>query len=175
MSSRKIFIVIVLFVAIPACVALAGGAGGVGYGFQYYDPQLSNVDLGLATITGYGYGVNGWGNRIGGFGMALLSVTGQAAGGVGGMLMGQEWRGGPLMAAVTLLGGVGGAGYARHGYMLLFGEADIELGIRVLPWMQVVAYAGMQAWGNTVPGRPFTSVFVYTPVIGFRLGWGGLY
>ncbi len=175
MKSARLLLAVLLLVAVPACVAVAGGAGGVSYGFQYYDPQLSNQNLGLSYITGYGYGVNRWGNRIGGFGMALLSGIGAADGGVGGMLFGQEFRAGPIMAAVTCLGGVGGASYSRHGYMLIFGEADLELGLRVLPWMQVVAYAGYQAWGNTIPGIPFSNAFVYTPTLGVRIGWGGLY
>ena len=175
MTGRKLFITVVLLAAIPACIVMAGGAGGTGYGYQYFDPQLSNVNLGMSYITGYGYGVNRWGNRIGGFGTALLSEPGQTAGGVGGMLMGQEWRAGPLVAAMTFWGGLGGASFQHHGYMLVFGEADVELGIRFLPWMQVVAYAGYQAWGNTIPGFPFKNVFVYTPVVGIRIGWGGLY
>ena len=175
MKSPRRCLAVLLLVVLPACVAMAGGAGGVGYGCQYFDPQLSNQNLGLSYITGYGYGVNRWGNRIGGFGMAILSGTGTTAGGVGGMLIGQEFRGGPLVAAVTCLGGVGGASYAHRGYMLIFGEADLELGLRVLPWMQVVAYAGYQAWGNAIPGFPFTNAFVYTPVLGVRIGWGGLY
>jgi hypothetical protein len=171
---QKLLIAVVLLAAIPACIAMAGGAGGMGYGYQYFDSQLSNVNLGMSYITGYGYGVNRFGNRIGGFGTALLSPE-DAAGGVGGLIMGQEWRAGPLVAAVTFWGGVGGASYASDGFMLVFGEADLELGVRILPWMQLVAYAGYQAWGNTIPFYPFTKAFVRTPVFGIRLGWGGMF
>jgi hypothetical protein len=57
--------------------------------------------------------------------------------------------------------------------MLLFGPADLELGVAVLPWMQVVAYAGCQAGGNLIPGIPFVSATLFTPVLGVRVSWGG--
>ena len=163
-----------LFALLPAGIAAAGGAGGVGFGTQFYDPATPSNNLGMAYITGFGYGVDEGGSRIGGFGMALLSDPARSAGGVGGMLVGHEWRGGPVVFAFNLLGGVGGASYGGGGYMLLFGQADLELGAAVLPWMQVVAYVGYQAWGNLIPGIPFVSAKLFTPVIGVRVSWGGL-
>jgi hypothetical protein len=173
MVMRKLFLAVVLALALPACLAFAGGAGGVGFGTQLFDAQFSSSDVALATITGYGYGVSWEGSRIGGFGMALLSTQSRIAGGAGGMIVGHEWRAGPLEAALTLFGGVGGIGYQRSGYMIIFGEADFELGFEVTPWMQVVAYAGYQAWGNVIPGRAFQSAVLTTPVVGIRIGWGG--
>jgi hypothetical protein len=172
MNARRIFVVIALLLGVPAALSFAGGAGGVGVGAQYFDASMSNTNLQMAYITGYGYGVLWSGQRIGGFGTALLSTGHDAAGGVGGLIIGQELRSGPLVLAFSLWGGAGGASVRHHGYMLVFGEADIELGLRVLPWMQVVAYAGYQAWGNMVPGVPFSSAALSTPVIGIRIGWG---
>jgi hypothetical protein len=168
---RALFLAVVLCAA-PA-LASAGGAGGVGFGIQYYDPEWSNMQMGMSNITGYGYGVLRDGSRIGGFGTAMLSM--QSAGGVGGLLLGHEWRSGPLVLGVSGLGGVGGGSWSGRGYMLLFGEADLELGLCVTPWMQIVAYAGYQAWGNLIPGIPFASAYLATPVIGVRIGWGGLF
>jgi len=163
----------VLLALLPAAVAGAGGAGGVGFGAQQYSRSLSSEDLGMAYIQGFGYGVDEDGNRVGGFGMALLSGYGQVAGGVGGMVVGHEWNIGPLMAALSLWGGVGGAAAGGGGYMLLFGEGELELGIRVLPWMQIVGYAGYQVWGNLIPGVPFQSARLNTPVFGVRVAFGG--
>lgn len=175
MKTRNILICAMLFAVVPAALAAAAGAGGVGFGYQYYDPQLSSANLNLAYITGYGYGTDWEGNRIGGFGTSFISSTGDGAGGVGGVIIGHEWRGGPLIAALTLWTGVGGAGISDRGCMLVFGEADFELGIRVIPWMEIVAYAGYQAWGNLIPGPAFSIVSIYTPVFGVRIGWGGMY
>jgi hypothetical protein len=172
MNGARPLVVAALLALLPVAAASAGGAGGVGFGAQYYDRSLSSGDLGMAYITGCGYGVDGDGNRIGGFGMALLSGLGVTEGGVGGMLVGHEWSIGPLMAAISLLGGVGGAAAWDAGYMLLFGEAELELGIRILPWMQVVAYAGYQAWGNLIPGVPFKAARLNSPVYGVRVAFG---
>jgi hypothetical protein len=171
-KGRKLF-VIALLAVLPVAAASAGGAGGTGFGAQYFDPGLSNVDHQLLYISGFGYGTSTvpYGRRIGGFGMAILSQDHVGAGGVGGMLMGQEFRSGPIVAGITLFYGLGGMAYEGAGYALLFGEADLELGISLL-WMQVTAYAGYQAWGNLVPGFPLRSAVVYTPVLGVRVAWG---
>jgi hypothetical protein len=174
MKKARTFIILAAFlVVIPAGAAFAGGAGGVGYGAQYYDSGLATSDMAMTFITGYGYGVSWDGARFGGFGSALLSAQGSAAGGVGGIVTGHEWRAGPLVAAVDLWMGLGGMSFNRSGYMVAFGQADFELGVAILPWMQIVAYAGYQALGNLIPGFPFSNAVLYTPVVGMRLAWGG--
>jgi hypothetical protein len=172
MKKRTTAFAILILMAIPASLALAGGAGGVGWGMQYYVPEYSNTNSGFSYITGYGYGVTWDGARIGGFGTAMIAADGSGAGGVGGLIVGHEWKGGPLTAALTLWTGVGGGGFLHSGYMLGFGEADFELGVRLLPWMQVTAYVGYQAWGNLIPGYPFSQALFYSPVAGIRIGWG---
>jgi hypothetical protein len=42
-----------LFALLPARIAAAGGAGGVGFGAQYYDPAMSSSNLGMAYIAGF--------------------------------------------------------------------------------------------------------------------------
>ena len=157
---------------VPASLAVAGGAGGVGFSGQYFHPSLSNMDLGMSSITGFGYGVGPDGSRIGGFGTAFFSASSDTAGGVGGMLIGHEWGSGPVVLAFTLWGGVGGGGWSANGYMLAYGAAQAELGIWLLPWMQLTAYVGYEAMGNVVPGVPFSRALLRTPVLGMRIAWG---
>ena len=57
------------------------------------------------------------------------------------------------------------------GSLALFGELDLELGLGFISWMEVMAYAGMQAITNIYGGRPFSSI-MYTPVLGVRVAWG---
>jgi hypothetical protein len=76
MKTRMTICTIVFLLAIPASLAMAGGAGGVGWGMQYFDPDFSSADAGFTYITGYGYGSTWNGARFGGFGMAMLSVDG---------------------------------------------------------------------------------------------------
>jgi len=171
-ATRILLALALLLVAAPALVMAApGGAGGVGFGVQYVDLGLANRDLALSYITGYGYGVSWNGARIGGFGTALLGSASRTWGGVGGLLTGYELRAGPVEVALNLMGGPGGIGMAGQGFFILFGQADLEVGVAVLPWMQVVFYGGYQAWGNMVPGRPLASSLT-TPVLGVRLAWG---
>jgi len=151
-AARVLLVMALLSLAAPALlVAAPGGAGGVGFGVQYVDLGLANQDLSLSYITGYGYGVSWNGARIGGFGTALLGSASRTWGGVGGLLT--------------------GVAMAGQGYFILFGQADLELGFAVLPWMQVVLYGGYQGWGNIVPGRPLASSLT-TPVLGVRVAWG---
>lgn len=173
--NTRVMLAVLLCALVGASIAFAGGAGGVDYGYQYFDSGLSSSNLGMSYITGYGYGVSDDGSRVGGFGTSLISATGDAAGGVGGMLVGHEWRTGPVVIAFTLWGGLGGASWGGQGYMLAYGAVEAELGVRVLPWMQIVAYAGYQSIGNVVPGAPFSRAALWTPVLGIRIGWGGLF
>ncbi len=172
MSNVFAFLLSGALLAVSATVAVAGGAGGVGFSGQLYDTRLSNTDLGVTQIGGFGYGVSEDGNRIGGFGTSFLSESGDTAGGVGGMVFGHEWRGGPLVFALTLWGGLGGGALSGGGYMLAYGAAQAELGVWVLPWMQLTAYVGYEVLGNVVPGVPFGRALLRTPVLGMRLAWG---
>jgi len=49
---------------------------------------------------------------------------------------------------------------------------NLELGIALSPWMQLVAFGAMQGVTNIIPGTPFNSVLYYSPAWGFRLNWG---
>jgi len=161
------------FLLLPAALALAGGAGGVGFSGQYYHASLSTADLGMTSLTGFGYGVGPDGSRIGGFGTAFFAAAGRTAGGVGGMLVGHEWQAGPIVIAFTLWGGVGGAAWGgADGTMLAYGAAQAELGYWILPWMQLTAFVGYEAVGNVIPG-PFSRPLLQTPVVGLRIAWGG--
>jgi len=169
---RRTLFAIVLLAVVPAALAVAGGAGGVGFSGQLFDPSLSSADLGMSATTGFGYGVDDDGSRVGGFGTSFLSESGSVAGGVGGMLVGRELRAGPFTLAFTLWGGLGGGAWASRGYFLGYGSAQAELGVWILPWMQVIAYVGYEALGNLVPGPPFSEAFLRTPVLGLRVAWG---
>jgi hypothetical protein len=174
-KTRRLFAVAAALALIPAAMAAAGGFGGSGFGYQYFDAGLSTASYDMTYIMGYGYGTGWDGGRFGGFGVSMISPTGDLAGGVGGVLAGHEWRAGALVAAFTLFTGVGGVGVGTGdaGYMIGFGELDFELGLRVFPWMQAVAYVGYQAWGNLAPGPAFNLLAFCSPVVGIRLGWGG--
>jgi hypothetical protein len=174
------------FLLLAACLltaasATAGGAGGILYGMQYFDAAYSNADLGTCMAGGYGYGTSLDGQRVGGFGMALFPAKGSPgiAGGVGGMLTGQEARLGSLTIALDILMGVGGIGAdmppgTGHwgGAMVAFGELDLSVGFTLVRWMQIVAYAGFHGIGNLFPGVPFQTIAYYSPAIGVRIAWG---
>lgn len=160
------------FLLLPAVLALAGGAGGAGFSGQYFHPSLSNADLGMTSLSGFGYGVGSDGSRVGGFGTAFFSSAADTAGGVGGMIIGHEWTSGPVVVALTLRGGAGGGAWGAGGFMLAYGAAHAELGFQVLPWMQLTACADYEAMGNVLPGVPFSRALLRTPVLGMRIAWG---
>ncbi len=165
-------VVLALVLAASAVAAFAGGAGGVGFAGQYYHDSLSNEDLGLNSTTGFGYGSGHDGSRIGGFGTSFSSDSGRLTGGVGGLIAGHEWRTGPLTLALSLWGGIGGASWASRGYVVGYGAAQAELGVWVLPWMEIVGYVGYETLGNLSPGAPFQEAVLRTPMLGIRFAWG---
>jgi hypothetical protein len=167
-----------LLAVLPLASVFAGGAGGVTAGYQYFAPSVSSGDYQERFDGGFGYGVTHDGRRIGGFGLAFYSETdpGMLAGGVGGLITGQEVRLGNVTLAATLWTGIGGLATRtlgfEPGYLIGFAELDIEAGIAIFRWFQISAYAGMQVMGNLTPGRPFTEALYYSPVLGVRTSWG---
>jgi hypothetical protein len=172
--------VIAVLAASGAYAGRAGGAGGVTYGNQYLDLDGGwySVDVEENTVGGFGYGVNRHGERIGGFGLAFFSFDPSVvfAGGVGGLINGQQISLGPLTAAAVAWTGVGCLTTDVPGlagsWVTLFFELDVEVGWAVTPWLQVCGYAGMQLMGNVSPGRPFEDFLFYTPTVGVRIAWG---
>lgn len=179
MRIMKTVVIGAALLALPLSFAFAGGAGGVTWSDQRTLPPLSNTGVGMSSVGGFGYGVTSAGQRTGGFGFALYSGSGtdSIAGGVGGIIVGQELRLGPITAALDLWTGLGGisATYqgVESGYCILFGEADVELGAAVTPWMQLVLYGGIQGFADLTPGSGIGARLTrYAPVIGMRMAWG---
>ncbi len=175
---KRITTLLVLAAFLPLAAYAQGGAGGVTVGTQIFNPAAANYDLGLFTMGGFGYGVTAAGQRIGGFGQAFINISPDrsTAGGVGGILVGQELRAGPAILGATLLAGLGGMGSSffppYRGYFIGFGELTLDAGLTLTPWMLLSVYGGMQVAANFIPGRPFSDALFYSPVAGVRISWG---
>jgi hypothetical protein len=179
MSIGRIVVLISLALTLPLVSAFSAGAGGVTWSDQRRVEGFSNATLSISEVGGFGYGVSSGGQRTGGFGYAMYSPEGTSslAGGVGGVILGQEGHAGPLTFAVNLWTGLGGVSAqfsgAQTGLAILFGEANFELGIAVTPWMQLSAYLGMQGLADISPHSGIgTRLATYSPVVGMRLSWG---
>lgn len=178
MKRIRIASIVACILAVSAVSVFAGGGGGLVMGTQYFDPNYANLNLGTISMGGFGYGSTLSGQRIGGFGMALMGfdLMGEPTppiGGVGGLIIGQEIHAGPFMLALNLWLGLGGMAVpAQMGAMVAFGEANLEAGIALTRWMQLVGFVGFQSFGNLIPGRPFDRFQYYTPVMGARIVWG---
>ncbi len=176
MRSMKKITILMIVLLVPVSVGFAySSGGGLTYGLQYCHPELTNQDIGLHTVGGYGYGTSRSGQRFGGFGMALFSDSNELVGGIGGNITGHEFVTWPVSLAVNLWTGVGGAKASLKdpgGYLIIFTELNLELGIALSPWMQLVVFGAMQGVANIIPGTPFDSVLYYSPAWGFRLNWG---
>jgi len=179
MRTAKIILLSAVLAAAPLSLSFAGGAGGVTWSDQRPVSGLYSASVPTSTVGGFGYGVSRGGTRTGGFGFALYSAPGgdSLSGGVGGFIVGQEGHAGPFTAAVNLWTGLGGVSQAIGGVdtsaLVLFGEANLELGMAVTPWMQLVLYGGLQGLADVSPGRGIGSqILTYAPVIGMRLAWG---
>ena len=178
MRFRRIVGVVAILSVLPLAGAFARGAGGFTWGEQYFEQDLSNVNLGTSCNGVYGYSVTWGGQRIGGFAMAMHSdtvVPAFNAGFVGG-IAGQEVRVGPFMAAVTAWTGFGGMTMnplvQGPAAFALFGELNVEAGFGFLPGVMVSCYAGLQAVAQVFPEQAIIQNAFYTPVMGMRIAWG---
>ncbi len=146
---------------------------------QHSIAGLSNTTFVTSEVGGFGYGVSGGGTRTGGFGYAIYSKPGadSLAGGMGGVIVGQEVRTGPLTVSANLWTGAGAVSATvsgtQSGHVVLFAEASLELGIAVTPWMQLSGYAGMQGIADVDPHTGIGGQLArYSPILGLRLSWG---
>jgi hypothetical protein len=186
MKTMKIGAAVAALLLLAAAAGFADGAGGVTHGMQYLDleqwcdvdPGWYAADLGLITAGGFGWGANRRGERVGGFGLALYSDDPSIglAGGVGGLINGQQVSIGPFTAAAVAWTGVGcltvDAPVLAGSWVVAFAEVDLEASWAVLPWLQLTGYAGLQVMGNVTGGRPFDEFLFWTPVVGARIAWG---
>ncbi len=176
MSLRRIAALIVL-----ACLPLAAAfaAGGISWGEQYLlpeYPELANYATDTQSTAVYGYTTTGFGMRNGGFVLGLHGPENECdwKGGFIGGISGQELRVGPFLLAVDLWTGIGGVASAAgaDGNLALFGQLDVELGVRILRGVHLVGYAGMQAIADVLAWDPVSAAVYYTPVAGLRLAFG---
>ncbi len=145
----------------------------------------------IQGLSCFGYGITRGGWKIGGFGtffftlpvsvpIAVLegTVTG-AMGGFGGIISGGHGRWGPCVLAVNTRLGVGGIGVSyvwpseggrsiTDGTMVIYGGADLELGLVAVPAMMVSVHGGVDA----LVTLPYAVVPVAVPTVGVRLTWG---
>ncbi|MFW5801562.1 MAG: hypothetical protein ACOCVC_05990 [Spirochaeta sp.] len=160
------------------------GGGGIYWGEStivprsIIDADLRNTDAQFTYTGGYGYGVDSYGQRTGGFGVIISSSESspeELFGAFGGGITGTQMRMGPVTASLNLMMGIGGFGGSmvpRGGGLSILGEANAEIGVRVLGFMQVSLFAGLQGISRVgMPQRMYDS-FVYAPVVGTRLTWG---
>ena len=185
-----LILVFSLFIMLSVPVFAEGGGGGgmyLGYQITRY-PFLDNYEiasntLGLAYYGGFGYGVSEKRAIIGGFGAAIMDISGgsEIAGGFGGFISGFRIFHKPINLSIVSWTGFGGisTGIQRiddsRGFFALFEEIVLEVGLPILRWFMPTIYIGYQVAGNLIPGFPFNSFFSYTPVAGFRIQWGKFY
>ncbi|MFP4363509.1 MAG: hypothetical protein ACLFR1_06525 [Spirochaetia bacterium] len=180
-------LMITALIIVLSGTAFASG-GGMFYGRHHYIEDYANTNLGAAYFGGFGYATSSSGARTGGFGFAISDdfENGTIAGGIGGIILGQELSEGPLMLSVNLWLGLGGMGPGElqtndklreePGVFLGFGEVNAEVGLSLNSWMQIVGFAGMHVYYPFISEgagvAPFSNDTVYTPVIGGRIAWG---
>lgn len=165
----------------------AGGAGGLIVGNQVTEYpfleqyRVESNTLGLSYVGGFGYSVSERGMISGGFGMGMFDPYEESGigAGVGGAIGGWRILRRPVYLAVTSWTGIGGVGIERpalgaeEGYFIFFQELSLELGLPFFSWFTPTFFAGYQVMGSVLPA-PILQFVSYTPVIGFRLGWGDL-
>jgi len=178
MRSWKVSGIVALLVLLPLAGAFARGAGGFSWGEQYFDPSLSNVNLGATFNGAYGYTVTWGGQRYGGFALAAHSdaIVPAFYGGFVGGIAGQEMHTGPFMAAITAWTGFGAITVnpvtQGPGAFALFGELTLEAGLSFRPGITFTGYAGMQVIAQVFPEQQIAQNALYSPVVGMRIAWG---
>jgi len=161
-------------------LAFDHGCGGLFWGLNSsFINILPNSSIDFMYFGAYGYGVYRH-SIIGGFGFAILSTepnnafASDLAGGFGGIVSGYNIFDNYISSLNLLFWlGLGGMGLSSlEGYFAGYFEVDIELGLKINRFTELVFYGGYQIIGSLIPGRPFYSYFHGTIVFGFRLGFG---
>jgi hypothetical protein len=178
MNHFRVAVIAAVIAALPLASAAARGAGGLTWGQEILDPELSSASLDSRVVGAYGYEVDWAGRRSGGFALAIYSDSTSPAveGGFLGGIAGQEFRQAPLVMAINLWAGIGGLSAGRGvpagGSLAVFGEISAEVGFTGIPGMLVTGYAGLQAMSAVSSSETFFSRVMYCPVVGLRLAWG---
>ncbi len=187
MHKKVVFLIFILAVMFLASVAANSGGGGgmlVGYQTSSYPfleaYPVTNNSFDLIYYGGFGYGVSYDGAIAGGFGFAIMDVSGQSeiAGGFGGFISGLRLIERPINLSIVSWTGIGGistgiySATGDEGFMGLLQEVTLEIGFPLLRWFMPTIYTGYQIAGNLIPGVPFRDFFSYTPVLGLRIQWG---
>jgi hypothetical protein len=178
MRFARVAVIALLLAAVPLAAGFARGVGGLTWGQQYWNEQVSTNDLQTSATGAYGYRTNREGQRFGGFviGYHASAMLPELDGGFIGTIVGQEAVSGPFVTAATLWTGIGGLNrdpvLGTPDVFGFFGEADLELGVRAFAGVMLTGYAGVQVVTcmNSVQA-PFSSAY-FTPVFGVRLAWG---
>ena len=189
MKKTSICVLLILLIASVPLLAQSGGGGGMILGYQTSSypfleqyPVASN-SLDLIYYGGFGYGVSYDGAIAGGFGMAIMDVTGgsKIAGGVGGFMAGIRLLSRPINLSLISWTGLGGLSTGilpadgHGGLMVFFEEVTLDIGLPIVRWFMPTIFVGYQLAGNLIPGAPFNAFLSYTPVIGMRIQWGKFY
>jgi hypothetical protein len=203
MKKNAVALVLLMGLLLVPSLAFARGGGGLEYFVNMGSDILGGVTLPDAFMTdyvsgtimgvsGYGYGINRGGWKIGGFGTFFYTAplgldipaydtrVISAVGGIGGVISGGHGRLGPFTFALNTRLGAGGMGIELFwpggldgwnywsGSFLLYGSADVEVGIVFVPAMMVSVYAGVQ---GIVP-IPYVVAACAVPSMGLRITWG---
>jgi hypothetical protein len=183
---NKKLIIVILCILIISAPVWAGGGGGMLLGYQtsrypfLAQYEVANNSLDLLYYGGYGYGVSWQGSIAGGFGFAIMDVSGASkiAGGFGGFMAGIELIDRPVNLSLVSWTGFGGlstgiySADGHDGFFAILEEITLEVGFPIVRWFMPTVYVGYQVAGNVIPGVPFSSFLSYTPVVGFRMQWG---
>jgi hypothetical protein len=146
------------------------------YGLHIPDIGMSNESLYPQFAGVNGYAVTQWGQRVGWQGILLYSTAAPARGVIGnlavGILAGQQVVLGPVIVAVTCVGGIGisvsdlGSTAEQLTY---YGEATADIGAMAGQGVHVTAYFGIQTIGNLLPVMPGAEFLFYAPITGLRI------
>ncbi len=202
MKAKKTALALAVILLVALGPAAAAGAGGLLFGMVEPDWNPSFLPSAqtpqMEFMGGFGYGVTRDGLIFGGFGLAFLDydligdyqdAAYHVAGGVGGMIVGSRVIGTrSLHLDVAARLGLGGMAkgtrtpytvdsvtyywFVSKGWALVYAEPYIELGLGLTPWMHLGATLSYPILGNFIPGKPFTDICYFTPVLGFTLGFG---
>lgn len=183
----------------------ARGGGGVEYVSNFGASALNRMGLptgGLLDlpngtiygITGFGYGVDRDGWKVGGFGTALFTneiwlelpktdkIVTRMLGGIGGLISGGQGRLGPIILSGNCRIGCGGFAVSTEndpafgrlgitaGVVALYGSLDAEIGVEFFPAMMISLFAGVDAFMPL--SYEVALSLLPVPVAGLRITWG---
>lgn len=175
---KRIFIFMLILPLLPLTAQEVGGGIYAGKVVDNFLPQWNNNILGMEYTGLTGFQLTPIRSRMGWYarlGISTAPTTTNVLGTLsGGLLIGQELKFWLLSLSANFLVGAGVNASDmtdKAAHIFLEGEFQLEGGIYIAQWLELIYYGGFHFSGNILPFPSEQDRFLHHPLMGLKLIW----